>query len=88
MLNVKQESCEYQLLKSFGLTRLGNQTDYKANALTTRPRAGSRLLIVKKIVRPKDQQNSSFLNTEVCIGVGLWGSNHLSFLSKSNVSYG
>jgi len=26
MLNVKQESCGYQLLKSFGLTRPGNRT--------------------------------------------------------------
>jgi len=26
MLNVKQGSCEYQLLKSFGLTRPGNRT--------------------------------------------------------------
>jgi len=26
MLNVKQGSCEYQVLKSFGLTRPGNQT--------------------------------------------------------------
>jgi len=26
MLNVKQESCEYQLLKSFGLTQQGNRT--------------------------------------------------------------
>jgi len=26
MLNVKQGSCEYQLLKSFGMTRPGNQT--------------------------------------------------------------
>jgi len=26
MLNVKQGSCEYQLLKSFGLTQPGNQT--------------------------------------------------------------
>jgi len=26
MLNVKQGSCEYQLLKSFSLTRLGNRT--------------------------------------------------------------
>jgi len=26
MLNVKQGSCEYQLLKYFGLTRPGNQT--------------------------------------------------------------
>jgi len=26
MLNVKQRSCEYQLLKSFGLTRPGNRT--------------------------------------------------------------
>jgi len=25
MLNVKQKSCEYQLLKSFGLTRPGNR---------------------------------------------------------------
>jgi len=26
MLNVKQGSCEHQLLKSFGLTRPGNRT--------------------------------------------------------------
>jgi len=26
MLNVKQGSCEYQLLKSFGSTQLGNRT--------------------------------------------------------------
>jgi len=26
MLNAKQESCEYQLLKPFGLTRPGNRT--------------------------------------------------------------
>jgi len=26
MLNIKQESCEYQLLKSFGLTRPVNPT--------------------------------------------------------------
>jgi len=29
MLNVKQGSCEYQLLKSFGLTRPGNRTLYR-----------------------------------------------------------
>jgi len=30
MLNVKQRSCEYQLLKSFGLTRPGSPTqDYR-----------------------------------------------------------
>jgi len=39
MLNVKQGSCEYQLLKSFDLTRPGSQTQvyYEANALTTTP---------------------------------------------------
>jgi len=34
MLNVKQESCEYQLLKSFGVTRLKIKpkfTDYAAD---------------------------------------------------------
>jgi len=39
MLNVKQDSCEYQLFKSLGLTRRGIQTkstDYEADALTTR----------------------------------------------------
>jgi len=43
MLNDKQESCEYQLLKSVGLTRRAIKlwyTDYEANALTTEPRAG------------------------------------------------
>jgi len=38
MLNVKQGSCEYQVLKSFGLTRSGIETrytDYEANATTT-----------------------------------------------------
>jgi len=36
MLNVKLESCEYQLLKHFGLTRPGietRSTDYEADAL-------------------------------------------------------
>ena len=36
MLNVKQESCEYQFLKSSGMTRQGNKprsTDCKADAL-------------------------------------------------------
>ena len=40
MLNVKQGSCEYQFLKSFGMTRQGNEpssTDCKADALTTTP---------------------------------------------------
>jgi len=39
MLNVKEESCEYQLLKSFGLIRPGNRTrsiDYEANALISK----------------------------------------------------
>jgi len=48
MLNVKQESCEYQLLKSFGLTLPENEpksTDYEANALTTRPHAGKRCFV-------------------------------------------
>ena len=38
MLNVKQESCEYQFLKCFDMTRQGNEpksTDCKADALTT-----------------------------------------------------
>jgi len=40
-LNVKQGSCEYQLLKSFDLTRSEiepRSTDYEANALITRSR--------------------------------------------------
>ena len=40
MLNVKQGSCEYQFLKSFGMARQGNEppsTDCKADALTTTP---------------------------------------------------
>ena len=40
MLNVKQGSCEYQFLKSFGMARQGNEprsTDYKEDALTTTP---------------------------------------------------
>jgi len=40
MLNIKQGSYEYQLLKSFGLTlprnRMGS-TNYEANALTIEP---------------------------------------------------
>jgi len=39
MLNVKQESCDYQLLKSFSLTWPGNQprsAEYDSDALTTR----------------------------------------------------
>jgi len=43
MLHVKQGSCEYQLLKSFGLTRPGNyrlrSTDYEVDVLT-KPHAG------------------------------------------------
>jgi len=42
MLNVKQGSCEYQLFKSFGLTRPGNKPRsayYEANALITESRA-------------------------------------------------
>ena len=38
MLNVKQGSCEYQFLKSFGIARQGNEprpSDCKADALTT-----------------------------------------------------
>jgi len=43
MLNVKQESCEYQLLKSFGLTRPGNRTlAYQLRGgLTTEPHTGN-----------------------------------------------
>jgi len=37
MLNVKQGSCEYQLLKSFGQGIKSWSTDYDANALTTEP---------------------------------------------------
>ena len=40
MLSVKQVSCEYQFLKSFGMTRQGNEprsTDCKADTLTTTP---------------------------------------------------
>jgi len=47
MLDVKQESCKYQRLKSFGLTWPGNRiwsTDCEANARTTEPRAGDRYL--------------------------------------------
>ena len=38
MMNVKQRSCEYQFLKSFGMARQGNEprsTDCKEDALTT-----------------------------------------------------
>ena len=40
MLNVKQGSCEYQFLKSFGMVRQGNEprsTDCKEDARTTTP---------------------------------------------------
>ena len=40
MLNVKQGSCEYQFLKSFGMARQGTEprsSDCKADALTTTP---------------------------------------------------
>ena len=40
MLNFKQESCEYQFLKSVGMARPGNEprsTDCKEDALTTTP---------------------------------------------------
>jgi len=48
MLNVKQGSCEYQLLKSSSLTRPGPwSTDCEANTLTTRPRAGWRRVLQK-----------------------------------------
>jgi len=42
MLNVKQESCEYQLLKSSGVTRPGNRTEVyrlRGEPLTKEPRA-------------------------------------------------
>jgi len=43
MLNVKQGSYEYQLLKSFGLTLPENRTQVYTR--TTEPRAGKRLHI-------------------------------------------
>jgi len=44
MLNVKQGSCEYQLLKSFGLTRPGNRNlvyRLQGERSNHQPRAGS-----------------------------------------------
>jgi len=45
MLNVKQESCEYQLLKSFGLIQLNQvlrSTDFEVDVLTSRPKTTRR----------------------------------------------
>jgi len=38
-LNVRQESCKYQLLEPFGLPRRGNVYNYGANALIIGPSA-------------------------------------------------
>jgi len=52
MLNIKQRSCEYQILKSFGLLGQGTEprsTDYEADALTTRPHGGQVKVNVESI---------------------------------------
>jgi len=41
MLNVKQESCEYQLFGSLGLTRPGNRTQVYQLSLSTNMGVGS-----------------------------------------------
>jgi len=63
MLNVKQESCEYQLLKSFGL--LGQEiepmyTDYEANALTTSIATRKRTMVRQKYFRGRGQKYTKY----------------------------
>jgi len=55
MLNIKQENCENQCFKSFGLTGRGSRirfTNYEADSLITRPELESR----SKFLRPRQEE--------------------------------